>query len=38
VFARGPRFVLVFVTGSDSSVDPGDAAAAARSVEASVGG
>src|SRR5205085_6599558 len=35
VFVRGARFVLVFVSGSDSSVDPGDAAAAARSVEAS---
>jgi hypothetical protein len=37
VFVRGARFVLVFVTGKDSSVDPGDAAAAARAVEASVG-
>jgi hypothetical protein len=37
VFVRGARFVLVFVTGTDSSVDPGDAAAAARAVEGSVG-
>jgi hypothetical protein len=38
VFSRGARFVLVFVTGNDSGVDPGDAAAAARAVESSVGG
>jgi hypothetical protein len=36
VFVRGNRFVLVFVSGGDSKVDPGDAAAAARSVERSV--
>lgn len=32
VFVRDARFYLVFVTGRDSSVDPGDAVAAAQSV------
>ncbi len=38
VFVRDVRFWLVFVTGRDSSVDPGDAVTAAQSVASVVGG
>lgn len=38
VFVRDARFFLTFVTGRDSSVDPGDAVAAAQSVASVAGG
>jgi hypothetical protein len=37
VFVDGARFALVFVSGRDSGIDPGDAASAAASVRAAWG-